>query len=201
MIRALILAAALTVTPHTVAAPAPIQFASAGDSISALADNNGKIIWWSWVRDAVGDGGLKYVGVYMRAGADTAMLAAHAAPTKAAVMVVLAGTNDVSQGVDPNLTMRNINRIFADSQTPHRVLVAIPPRNLDHVVQTTALNVIMARYAAAEGWVFVDPWTTVREPDGTWAPGTSSDKLHPSVATGQVVGAIMNTLIRKTVAP
>lgn len=173
----------------------PVTFASEGDSISALRDNNNVVIQWSWVRDAVTDGGLKYIGVYMRAGAATPELRAHAAWTKAQVEVIMAGTNDVSQGISPNVTCQNINFMFARGGAAHKVLSAIAPRNSDHIAQTNALNATLARYAKAEGWTFIDPWASVRMPNGTWRPGTNADRLHPSPATGALVGSIMHQLI------
>jgi lysophospholipase L1-like esterase len=176
---------------------APVTFASEGDSISALYDNNKKTIWWSWVRDAVARGGLKYVGVYMRAGAATPELASKAVPTRATVMVVMAGTNDVSQNLPTSRTLANVTAIFAKTGATHKVLSAIAPRNQDHTAQTLALNAALQQLAYERGWTFVDPWVSVRATNGTYKPGTNADRLHPTPATGQIVGQILHDTIVK----
>lgn len=183
-----------TPTPVVVAPPVvtppPVTFASEGDSISALADNAGNIIRWSWVRDAAVAGGVKYIGVYMRAGATTAELVRNAKPTLANVMVVMGGTNDVSTGVPTSSTLNNIAAVFGHTGGKVKILSAVAPRNI-YPAQTLTLNYWLRQLAKQHGYVFIDPWVSVRNANGTWKAGANSDSTHPSVATGQIVGEIL----------
>ena len=176
----------INVTP----VPLPVTFASEGDSISALRDNNNVPITWSWVRDAVAEGNLTYVGVYMRAGAATPELLAHAKPTAAKVMVVMAGTNDVSQHLSISSTLNRIAAIFGRTGGRVKILSAVAPRNT-LTAETNQLNYWLQQLAAQHHWVFIDPWTSVRAANGTWVPGANADVIHPSAATGVIVGQVL----------
>lgn len=175
--------------------PPVTTFASLGDSISALADNNGAIIWWSWVRDAVGLGGLKYIGVYMRAGATTTEMLQKSAPTLATAVVFMGGTNDVAGGISTQTTLNNITATFAKTGGTYKIVSAVAPRSDGYRIATNALNVALEQWAAYKGYIFIDPWTSVRAPDGSYLPGTNSDAVHPSNETGQIVGQIMHDKI------
>lgn len=194
-VSALILSAIMWIYPTPVTAdPLPVTFASEGDSISALADNNGKTITWSWVRDAVKDGGLKYIGVYMRAGATTKELVQHAVPTKAEVMIVMGGTNDVTTGVSTSSTLNNIAEIFKRTGGKYKILTAIAPRNI-YTQQTNITNYWLEQLAKQHHWIFIDPWVSFRASNGSWIKGTNADVTHPNTITGMIVGQIMHDKI------
>lgn len=183
-----------TATAATVPS-APITFGSTGDSISAYHDNNGKIIPWSWVRFAIDDGDLSRVTGYTRAGADTKELFAHAVPIPGIdVMVLMAGTNDITHGIPTSSTLNYIAATFAKTGGEHKILSAVAPRN-NHTAQTNALNYWLARLAKQHGWTFIDPWTRVRAANGTWVPGWNADSVHPTPEAGSMVGAILHNEI------
>lgn len=182
--------------PVPVRSSGRVTFANEGDSISAFFDNNRNVIPWSWVRNAINDGDLGYIGGYARAGATTAELLQYARPTVADVTVIMAGTNDVTQGVPTSATLNRIAAMFATMGGAHKILSAVAPRT-DDIQQANALNYWLARLAKQHHWTFIDPWVSVRNADGSWKAGTNTDHVHPSPATGVLVGKIMHDEILK----
>ena len=49
-----------------------------------------------------------------------------------------------------------------------------------------------AGYSDAQGWSFIDPWTSYRDVDGSYLPGTAfEDGVHPSADTAAAVGTFV----------
>lgn len=175
-----------------------VHFGSIGDSISALTDRKGQVIPWSWVRDAT-FAGLQDVGGFKEWGDNTQQLLAQTRPIPGAdIVVVMAGTNDILNGVHmlPTATTNaDIVGIFARAGGHLHVLSAVAPKDGAGAAPTLKLNADLAALARSHGWRFVDPWTSVRARDGQYKAGTTVDGVHPTPATGAMVGAFMRSYL------
>jgi lysophospholipase L1-like esterase len=100
-----------------------------------------------------------------------------------AKMVVLGGTNDVLLGIDPDVTVKNLEAIaFAAQQSGvEPILCEIPPifhgirpRDAkDYSYEVRLLNAQIARLAASRGWRLVDYYDPL-----LGHPHFSSDGVH-----------------------
>jgi len=98
-------------------------------------------------------------------------------------IVILGGTNDVLQKVDPEVTLRNLEQIGvrAARQGTTPVLCEIPPifhsfdpaDRLDYSQRVRGLNLRIAQLAAAHGWKLIDYYDPM-----LGHPDYSSDGVH-----------------------
>lgn len=183
------------------AAGSAITYTYAGDSITN-PDNS-----WSWTR-YLGDDTITTPGGVGISGATSAVVSNAVTPRAVDVLVIMVGTNDVRLGVSRSTTVANVQQIAATAGAQHVVVAALPPSNLtdygsDHI-DRAAGNYATARDlqadAAAHGWLYVDPFSSVRRNDNTWAINASGDGVHPTAATGEkYVGPRMAVAIRQAV--
>lgn len=174
----------------------PVSFAVVGDSISAWDPAYANVNPW---QTTAGTLPVRFVGGWARPGATTAeMLAESAGVLPAAdVLVVMAGTNDLlPQFADhrPASTLARIAAIVRTAGIARVVLSAIAPNDL-RPDETILLNAHLSALASAEGWTWVDPWIAVRQPDGTYTSGTTTDGVHPQPATARLAGIALHTAI------
>ncbi|WP_286276979.1 SGNH/GDSL hydrolase family protein [Naasia aerilata] len=161
-------------------APAPIPIGVVGDSLSsggpwdAVAVDPGS---WTYYLDSR----YEVTGGWRRDGATSTLMAANLQPFAADALVVLAGTNDVATGIEPELTLENVTRIADSADVRAVVLCAIPPYSAAPD-RAAALNTALVGLARREGWTWVDPWVEAR--DGTaWREGATPDGIHGSLAS------------------
>lgn len=127
----------------------------------------------------------------------TVMADAAAAVPAADIVVILGGTNDLAWGEATETTLAEVVRI-ADTVTAGQIVIAaIPP--FDALAQEAiALNAALADLAQQRGWVFVDPWREMRQPDGTWVADYRTDGIHTSpdgyARAGQTLGDELSAL-------
>ena len=171
-----------------------VTFAAVGDSLTEARSAdfaNGDIGSDSWVWHAATDG-LGFAGGWAVWGAPTSMMAANVQPVDADVLVVLAGTNDVSLGVPFEQTAANIAAVVAVAG-PERVLVsAVPP--VDRAAGFEAptythsdYNALLEEFVRDRGWEWTDAAAGLRD-GGRFLPGMSYDGVHLTEAGAKVMG-------------
>jgi hypothetical protein len=174
-----------------------IRMGAVGDSITAFTDRAGNVTPWSWVRTAaIGD--VVDAGGYRQYGDDTAQILAGTTPLNADAVVVMAGTNDILDGSDPvptSQTLANITAIVSKAGGRIHVLSALAPKDNAGAAATLTLNAALSELASRSGWVWVDPWTTLRDADGHWVTGATVDGVHPTAASGAVAGEAIRTAV------
>jgi lysophospholipase L1-like esterase len=178
-----------TSAPSTTApSDEPVTFVVVGDSLTAGSSpvyGEEQPGTGSWIPGAE-TAPLVYRGGWAVPGATTADMRAGAAPSKADVVVVLGGTNDIERGVPWETSRDNLLAVVATSRVRDVVLSTVPP--LDQgPQQRDEYNQRLHELAVEQGWHLVDPWVAV-DREGTWAPGTSQDGVHPTPQIAEEVG-------------
>lgn len=185
-------------SPHAApatAADAPITYAVAGDSLSAM-DN-------SWMHQ-LDDPELQYAGGFQRSGYTTNGVYANITPGTADVLVVMLGTNDIRYGFDAAHITSRIEDIVEKFGGAGHVLIAFTPPNdytddngINRRTQSIIVNRAFVALAAKHGWMYADPWSFQRGWDNAWGSGASPDRTHPStLVAGQAAGR-MDVYIRQ----
>jgi lysophospholipase L1-like esterase len=184
---------AVTATP--IPPPEPIRVAAVGDSITAGNSPDfaaGQIGDGSWLSYVLGNG-VVFGGGWASAGARTPAMLSNVAPADVDVLVVLAGTNDITSGANFDIVAENISAIVSTVGAPRVIISAIPPYDLtpDRPVE---FNTKLREFAAASGWEWVDPMGGIR--NGTmYAAGMSPDGIHPNPRAAASIGAAIRVQI------
>src|SRR4051794_34130007 len=144
----------------------------------------------SWVSTADRDG-IDVTGGWAIKGATTAAMAAGAQPSDADVLVVMAGTNDVLQGIPWEQSAANIEAIVGAVGVDRVVLCTIVPLASNPAGETD-FNAHLAALADEHGWRLVDSAAAVRAPDGQWLAGLSEDGIHPADAAAALLGTAIH---------
>lgn len=178
---------------------APLRVAIVGDSLSAGRSRllaNG-LDDESWMRYAEGDG-IEFVGGWAKSGATPSEMADAVRPVAAVdVLVVLAGTNAVRQGLPLANEASAYDRIVAVIR-PHRVVVSSIPPYRWHAAAAIQYNQDLRQFTEAQGWTWADPWAIARDGDD-WAEGFSTDGTHPAgPAQYEVLGESFRRIILET---
>ncbi len=182
--------------------PGAMRLAVVGDSITDADSRDlsgGRPGPGSWVFYAAG-GEVAFVGGWAEWGATTAQMAAAARPVPADVLVILAGTNDAGSGVPFAQTAAHLVAV-ADAVGAQRVVLsAVPPIDAAPEV-ATELNARLSGLARDHGWEWVDAAAGLRDGD-RFAPGMSTDGLHPTRAGARVIGgAVRDALLARGPVP
>lgn len=173
------------------------RFAVVGDSISACStghlESRAELMpgCWPTVVDSHPD--LSYVGGWAQAGSLSTEEAVRVQPVPTAdVLVVMNGTNDILKLNQFRSHLEALDMIANTVGAPKVVLLALPPIDYTDVSAAVAPhNAELAAHAASRGWVFLDPWADFRYGD-KWAPGTTTDGVHPTDATSARVGELIS---------
>ena len=131
---------------------------------------------------------------------------------KPAVVVVLAGTNDIAgntgietiQMIEDNFkSMANI----ADANGIKVVLASILPvddyawrRGLQPAAKVREVNAWMKEFCAAHHYVYLDYYTALATPEGAMKPGTSKDGVHPTAAGYAIMAPLAQAAIDQAMA-
>jgi lysophospholipase L1-like esterase len=125
-----------------------------------------------------------------------------------AVVVILAGTNDLAQNTGPETTEMiegNIASMAELAQANHIAVVLSSITPADHypwkpgifpAADIHAINQWLKRYAADHGNLYLDYFTALASPDGTMTKELSGDGVHPTVAGF----AVMRPLLERAVS-
>ena len=115
------------------------------------------------------------------------------------VVVILGGTNDLALGQPTETTTEQIIRIAQTVSARQTVLAAIPPFD-PRPGDAVALNASLADLAADRGWLYVDPWSRMRQGDGTWTAAYRTDGIHTTPAgyalAGESIAAALSAALK-----
>lgn len=167
---------------------------TAGDSIDLSGGRPGP---QSWVSYAVGSD-VEFVGGWAEWGATTERMAeALRGPLDADVLVILAGTNDAGW-VEHQQIGANLERIAKNAEVGTVLLSSVPPIDSSggRIVE---LNAYFERFAAQQGWEWVDAAAGLRSGDGEgFAEGMSYDGVHPTEQGARVLGEAIGEAVVET---
>lgn len=168
-----------------------ITFAYAGDSTTAGNPPTDPYMWRTYITDPA----LSFAGGYAHAGYTSAQVLANLTAVTADTLVIMLGTNDVRLGVASATTIANVEAIAALVGASHTILSAIAPCDITdygtaHINRQQVgfiLNRAFVDLAASHGWLFCDPYNSVRHLDNGWKSGASGDGVHPHASTSQII--------------
>ncbi|WP_169053733.1 SGNH/GDSL hydrolase family protein [Agromyces sp. H66] len=172
-------------------------FAVVGDSITHAESPDfaaGEIDPVSWVT-YVCEEGFAFAGGWAEWGATTAAMAESVTPVDAETLVLLAGTNDYALAVPFAETTANLDRIVQTVGIADVVVVSVPPMAA-YPEGALELNQCLEELASARGWRFVDASAGLRDADGRYQDGMTSDGIHPSEEGSRVLGEAIAEALR-----
>jgi lysophospholipase L1-like esterase len=126
-----------------------------------------------------------------------------------AVVVILAGTNDVAENTGPmteEMTLDDFRAMaeMAQANGVKVVICAIPPAadfswrpGLGPAAKIRSLNARLEAWCKAEGIVWVDYYTPLADADGGMKPGLSLDGVHPTAAGYAIMAPLAEAGIQK----
>jgi hypothetical protein len=169
-------------------APAAVDFVVVGDSITAGSDalDGARAPGAeSWIPAAVAPG-VVFGGGWAVAGATTTDMRRAVTASDADAVVILAGTNDLLEGVSWTTSRANLLAIVGITGVADVLISTIPP--LDAMPgQRQDFNERLRLLVASQRWRLVDPWVAV-DREGRWATGASRDGIHPTTEVTADVG-------------
>jgi lysophospholipase L1-like esterase len=175
-------------------APTPtaqaVTFAAVGDSITVGDSpdfNGGKFGSLSW--PSLAPPGTKFAGGWAVSGATTAAMASAVKPAPADVLVVIAGTNDLINGVPFVESAANLQAIVTTVGAKRVVVSSVPPLDPDPAASTDYNGQLQA-LAVREGWAFVDAMAGVRDGE-VYAEGMTADGIHPTAAGVKMISTAL----------
>lgn len=156
---------------------------AAPTTVSILSDSHAfnQDSWWRQTVVANRVAGLRVGAFESQPGAMSSSLASRveAATSKKGLVIVQAGTNDLVSGATPEDAAKGVTALWlavkASGGVPAAALV--PPSN-DLGAGVMELNTILRSAAAEKKLMVIDVYTSVANPDGTWADGTTEDGIH-----------------------
>jgi lysophospholipase L1-like esterase len=126
-----------------------------------------------------------------------------------AVVVILAGTNDVAENtgpMTPEMTLDNFRSMaeMARANGIKVVICTIPPagdfpwrKGLEPAEKIRALNARLEAWAKSEGLVWVDYYAALADASGAMKPGVSLDGVHPNAAGYAIMAPLAEVGIGK----
>ena len=184
-----------TSTPTSTPTPTPtvVSFAVVGDSLTSWDNlsfpnpippySPNTWLYWAMSPTAVLAGG------WAGPGARAADMASRVIPVQADVLVVQALTNDAGN-TDLATAIASLESAIATTGVQKVLVCAIPPK-VGQLPLVPQFNAALADMAARHGYEFIDPWASVRTPEGDWIAGASPDGIHPTDATAQTVANVI----------
>lgn len=168
----------------------PASIAIVGDSTTAWDYAFGGDPTLSWVTTA--SASLPVACGWAVSGATVAAMLEAATPCpQARFLVLMGGTNDIPGDTPIPERLASIDGIAATVGAQYTVLVLVAPldRYGSRVIEW---NAALTAHGQQRGWLVLDPWASVRAPDGSFVPGTAIyDNVHPTPETAVVVGSSM----------
>jgi len=111
-------------------------------------------------------------------------------------LVIMGGTNDLAAGATVGEILSNLASVARDVGAKHVTILAIAP--YDYLpADAMALNRSLRSLAEDNGWGFIDPWTDLREADGTWLAEFFTDGIHTSMEGYALAGKEIAAHLRR----
>ncbi|NPC97254.1 GDSL-type esterase/lipase family protein [Nocardioides sp. zg-DK7169] len=127
-----------------------------------------------------------------------ARFAADVLSRKPQAVVLLAGTNDIGQGVTTAETIANLRAMIEAAQRRDlEVWLISPPPRADYAAQVSALIAAEEALAKELGVPLIDGHTALAAPQGGYKRGLSSDGIHPNREGAEVLGEAVATQVVK----
>lgn len=198
IVGVLVIAALTTTTPTT---PAPVASTPMPEptveqepepepeGVVIVGDSNTEVNSPDFARGQIGDGtwaystlrssGYYFAGGWAVSGSTSVDQAEGLEEVEDAdVLVIMTGTNDLSQGVPFEDTVASLDTMTEKVPTERVVVLAIAPLDNEGTPTTSEFNQSLEALAADRGWEFFDALEFLRSPDGGFAEGTSDDGRH-----------------------
>jgi lysophospholipase L1-like esterase len=184
----------------TVTRSTALRVAVVGDSNTVVLSpdfSGGDIDPGSWAAQLFTGDDLVFAGGWAVSGSTTVDQAAAFAPVESDVLVILSGTNDLAFGVPFAETAASLQRIADTSGAPRVVVLAIPPIAFSTNPTPRVFNERLAALANENGWEYVDALAFLRDADGGWIDGTTTDGVHLSPDAQARFGANVADYLRR----
>jgi hypothetical protein len=180
--------------PPAPAPVVPLTLAVVGDSISD--PKPGATTWPTFMQ--AGPVVVNLDDGWARGGTKLTDQAANIAPIHSDVLVVMSGTNDFGSerwATPIGERLASLDLIVVKSGATRVIISAVAP--LQNAGWETEWNTVLQAFAAERGWVFFDPWTSLRSADGQdWSDlSLTVDGIHPVAAASEVVAAAFRELL------
>lgn len=146
----------------------------------------------SWVPAALGHP-LVLGGGWASPGATTADMRSAVTPVDGDVLVLMAGTNDLTRGREWTVSRDDLLVVARTSGIDTVVVSAVPPYGPSPDA-SIAYNEALQQLSRERGWTFVDPWTPAAA-QGRWADGASADGIHPVQAVADEAGRAIKAAV------
>ncbi len=196
LVAVLVSTACTATDPGTTgAASEEVALVVVGDSLTAgsVALEDGEVQGErSWIPAAVGDP-LALEGGWAVPGATTADMRGGVTRVAGDVLVLMAGTNDLSAGRDWTASRDDLLSITRTLRIDEVVVSSIPPF-APRPEAAVAYNEQLQQLALEQGWTFVDPWAPFSR-DGAWAEGATADGVHPTQEVADEAGRTIRAAV------
>lgn len=176
-------------TMETPSQAPPIRFAAVGDSITEanssdiIAGSVGNLSWVHYTKSA----SLRFVGGWADGGAPTSSMKENVTPVVADALVLVAGANDVGNGVPFESTARNLASIVETAGVSRVIISSIPPQD-ERPAAVAEYNTALERLADDSGWEWVDAAAELGTSDNEFITGMSSDGVHLTEKGAHILG-------------
>ena len=121
------------------------------------------------------------------------------------VVIILAGVNDIYQGVPAPRIIERLQALYAQAIQQHMTVVActiLPYRGIPEARRTAMaqVNAWIRDYSASHGLLFCDLFSVVHDPASPWQLAGSPDGLHPDVTGYRAMGEALTAVIERWMA-
>jgi hypothetical protein len=160
-----------------------ITTGGSGKTLSAgIADHSS---WTYWA--ALGPE-VSALGLIANAGETASQMLTRAVERRTAnALVMLCGTNDMTQNHGRYWTAGSILKAWRAVAAEEVIQVAIPPRE-GREAEVADFNGWLAGFVPFNGGHFIDPWGPIRDENGCWLPECYVDGIHQAPAASEIVG-------------
>lgn len=161
-----------------------------GNSLAFSQGDTGEESWTSYIAE----NGLRFMGGFAMSGMSSEGIQEFGQGGRADYVVYGIGVNDVRGAVRPFEEFAENAKAFAGEQTGNGaefVVVAIGPVEEIHADLAREYNERLPRLAEEQGWIFVDPWTELRDEDYTFIGDTGRDGVHPNKEGSKIYAATL----------